>query len=112
MPAYLIVRVEVTDWEKYREYMRHTPRIIAEHGGRFVVRGGEAVTLEGGPSAQRVVVLEFPNLDHAKTFYESPDYRRARAIRAGGGEAHIIAVEGYPDADWQNALAASRLESF
>jgi uncharacterized protein (DUF1330 family) len=112
MPAYVIVHVEVTDWEKYRAYMRHTPRIIAEHGGRFIVRGGEAVTLEGAPSAQRVVVLEFPSLDHAKAFYNSPDYTRARAIRAGGGEAQIIAVEGYPDADWQSVLAASRLERF
>jgi uncharacterized protein (DUF1330 family) len=112
MPAYIIVRVEVTDWDKYREYMRHTPRLIAEHGGRFIVRGGESITLEGAPSAQRLVVVEFPTLDHAKTFYDSPGYRQARAIRAGGGDAQIIAVEGYPDADWQAMLAASQLESF
>jgi uncharacterized protein (DUF1330 family) len=112
MPAYMIVRVEISDWEKYREYMRHTPRIIAEHGGRFIVRGGESVTLEGAPSAQRLVVVEFPSLDQAKAFYDSPDYRRARAIRAGGGEAEIVAVEGYPEADWQAVLAASQMESF
>jgi uncharacterized protein (DUF1330 family) len=112
MTAYVIVHVEVTDWEKYRDYMRHTPRIIAEHGGRFIARGGEAVTLEGPPSSQRVVVLEFPSLEHAKAFYHSPDYTHARALRAGGGDAHIVAVEGYPDADWQRVLAASRLESF
>jgi uncharacterized protein (DUF1330 family) len=112
MPAYVIVHVEVTDWEKYREYMRHTPRIIAEHGGRFIVRGGESVTLEGAPSARRLVVVEFPSLDQAKAFYDSPDYRRARAIRAGGGDAHIVAVDGYPEADWKNQLAASQQESF
>jgi uncharacterized protein (DUF1330 family) len=112
MPAYLIVHVDVTDWDKYRDYMRHTPRIIAEHGGRFIVRGGEAVTLEGAESSQRVVVVEFPDLERAKAFYHSADYTRARELRQGGGDAHIVAVESYPDADWQKVLAASRLESF
>jgi uncharacterized protein (DUF1330 family) len=107
MPAYLIVRVDITDPEQYREYMRHTPRIIAAHGGRFIARGAEPLTLEGPPSKQRVVVIEFPSMEQAKTFYDSPDYRRARAIRADAGSAHIVAVEGYPDADWQAALAAS-----
>src|SRR5277367_6973906 len=63
MPAYMIVHVSITDPEKYREYTRHTPRIIAAHGGRFIVRGGESVTLEGEPSQQRVVVVEFPSLE-------------------------------------------------
>jgi uncharacterized protein (DUF1330 family) len=112
MPAYIIYRAAVTDWAKYREYMKHTPRIIAEYGGRFVVRGGEPVTLEGPPSEERVVVLEFPSLEQAKRFYDSPDYTKARALRAGAGEARMIAVEAYPDEDWQKVLAASQLESF
>jgi uncharacterized protein (DUF1330 family) len=107
MPAYLVVRVDITDPERYREYMRHTPRIIAEHGGRFIARGAEPVTLEGPPSNQRVVVIEFPSMEQAKAFYASPDYTRARSIRAGAGAAHMVAVEGYADADWQAALAAS-----
>ena len=107
MPAYLVVRVDITDPDKYREYMRHTPRIIAEHGGRFIARSANPVTLEGPSVAQRVVVIEFPSLQHAKAFYDSPDYRRARNIRAGAGSAHILAVEGYPEAEWQAALAAS-----
>jgi uncharacterized protein (DUF1330 family) len=112
MPAYIIYRAAVTDWDKYREYMKHTPRIIAEYGGRFVVRGGESVTLEGPESSQRVVVLEFPSLEHARLFYDSPEYTKARAIRAGAGEAQMIAVDAYPDADWEKSLAASQRESF
>jgi uncharacterized protein (DUF1330 family) len=112
MPAYIIYRAAVTDWDKYREYMKHTPRIIAEYGGRFIVRGGASVTLEGPPGDERVVVLEFPTLEQAKLFYDSPEYTKARAIRADAGEARMFAVEAYPDADWQSVLAASRLESF
>ncbi len=37
MPAYLIARVEVTDWPRYREYTKATPGAVARHGGRFIV---------------------------------------------------------------------------
>ena len=47
MSAYVIGLVEITDLQQYREYMKHTPRLINQFGGRFVARGGEAVTLEG-----------------------------------------------------------------
>src|ERR1700747_3807260 len=47
MPAYIIARVEVTDWVRYREYTKATPEVIAHYGGKFIVRGGESVTLEG-----------------------------------------------------------------
>jgi uncharacterized protein (DUF1330 family) len=112
MPVYLIAEVEVTDPTRYRDYMRHTPRLVAEHGGRFVARGAAPVVLEGPPTSKRIVVIEFPSMEHAKSFYDSPDYVRARAIRAEASTAQVVVIESYPEADWQSALAASQLESF
>lgn len=112
MPVYLIAQVEITDPERYRDYTRHTPRLIAEHGGRFIARGAAPLVLEGPPTTKRIVVIEFPSVDHAKAFYNSPDYVRARAIRNEASTAQLVVIEGLPDADWQAALAASQLESF
>ena len=47
MSAYVIVEVEVHDPVLYEEYKKLTPISIAPYGGKFVVRGGEAHTLEG-----------------------------------------------------------------
>ena len=47
MAAYLIATVNVTDFDRYKEYTKVTPGIITKFGGRFLVRGGEVVTLEG-----------------------------------------------------------------
>ncbi len=47
MAGYIIARVTVTDPEKYQDYTAVTPGLIAKFGGRFLVRGGETVTLEG-----------------------------------------------------------------
>jgi len=94
MPAYIIARVEVTDWARYREYMKLTPAVIAQYGGRFIARGGEPVTLEGPPETQRVVILEFPSLDQAQAFYQSPEYHAVKKLRAGAATAQFVLVDG------------------
>jgi uncharacterized protein (DUF1330 family) len=105
--AYIIARVDVRDWDAYREYMRHTPRVIQKFGGRFIARGGETVTLEGPEETLRVVLIEFPSLEQAKAFYKSPEYARTKRLRAGGGEAQFVAVEGYPAEEWEEAARES-----
>ena len=94
MAAYMIAKVNVTDWDKYNEYIKVTPGIIAKYEGRFIVRGGETVTLEGPQEKWRIVVVEFPDLAKAKAFYHSPEYAAAKEIRAGAAEAQFVAVEG------------------
>jgi uncharacterized protein (DUF1330 family) len=74
MAAYMIARVNVTDWDQYNEYIKVTPGIISKYDGRFIVRGGEMVTLEGPEEKWRIVVVEFPDLAKAKEFYYSPEY--------------------------------------
>jgi uncharacterized protein (DUF1330 family) len=94
MPAYIIVRVEVTDWERYREYTKRTPAVIAQYGGKFIVRGGEHVTLEGPAETRRLVVIEFPGLEQAKAFYHSKEYTEVKALREGAALGQLVAVEG------------------
>ncbi len=95
MPAYLIARVQISNWERYREYTQATPAAIAKFGGKFLVRGGETVTLEGPPEPGRIVVIEFPSLAEAKAFYNSEDYARARKLREGAATGQFIAIEGW-----------------
>jgi uncharacterized protein (DUF1330 family) len=94
MPAYVIARVQVTDWGQYREYMKTTPAAIARFGGRFVVRGGEMITLEGTQETGRVVIIEFPSLDQARAFYHSEEYSRAKKLREGAATGQFLAIEG------------------
>ena len=63
--------------------------------GRFIVRGGETVTIEGPDVDERVVVLEFANLDQAVACFSSPAYEEARKFRLGAAEMRLFAVEGF-----------------
>ena len=94
MAAYIIARINVTDWDKYDEYIKVTPGIIAKFGGRFIIRGGETVTLEGPEEKWRIVVVEFPDLAKAKEFYYSAEYADARQIREGAALAQFVAISG------------------
>lgn len=94
MAAYLVVRVNVTDQNKFREYLKATPAIITKHEGRYIARGGEMVTLEGPPETRRIVIIEFPSLEKARQFYDSSEYQDARRLREGAAVGEIIVVEG------------------
>jgi len=92
--AYVITRVNVTDPDQYEKYKALSPAAVAESGGRFIVRGGESVTLEGPEETRRLVVLEFGDVDSATAFYDSEKYRHARDVRAGAAEFEMVVVEG------------------
>jgi uncharacterized protein (DUF1330 family) len=92
--AYLLVQVDVTDVERYQEYGKHSPAIVAKYGGRYLARAGRTVTLEGTPAKSRVVVIEFPSMARARAFYDSAEYVAARKLRAGAGDAQFVIVEG------------------
>ena len=94
MPAYLFANIEVTDPALYEEYRKGVPATIAQYGGRYVARGGAAEGLEGGYAPKRVVLLEFPSLERAKAWWDSPEYRPLRAIRQRASRGDLILVDG------------------
>lgn len=98
MPAYIIANVAVTDPAAFEAYRKLAQEAIAHHGGRYLARGGATTALEGAPKPARVVVLEFPTVDAAKRFYNSPEYSAARRARDGAARIDMFVVEGYAPA--------------
>ena len=94
MPAYVIAETDVHDLEQYARYKAASPGAIAAGGGRFIARGGELAVLEGDWRPNRLVLVEFEDLEAAKRWYDSPEYREARRLREGAATLHIVAVEG------------------
>ena len=94
MSAYLIAKVNVTDMEQYKEYMKLTPAIIEKFGGKFIARGGQMVTLEGPEENNRLVLVEFPSFERVVEFYNSDEYQHAVSVREGAATASFIALDG------------------
>ena len=94
MPAYIYGNVHITDTALYETYRRDVPALVAAHGGRYLVRGGDVSVLEGSGVPHRQVVLEFPDMAHLKAFYHSPEYQRLVAIRQRASTGTLFAIDG------------------
>ena len=94
MSAYVIVDIDVTNPEGYKEYARLAPAAVTLFGGRYIVRGGANETLEGDWHAKRLVILEFPNRESAKAWLNSPEYAPARKLHHQHAKSNMVLVEG------------------
>lgn len=92
--AYVIASVTVTNPAQYDEYRKLSSEAMRVHGAEVCVRGGNVEVLEGDWAPGRIVVLKFPSVEAARAFYDSPEYRKARAARAGAAIMRLAVVEG------------------
>ena len=93
--AYIIVDMQITDMEQYKQYMAAAPAAVAAAGGEYLVRGGRFETLEGQWQPGRIAMLRFPDYAAAKAFYDGEMYRAARTKRLGTTEFfNMVLVEG------------------
>ena len=92
--GYWIYRADVTDAEQYKRYIDANAAAFRKYGGRFLVRGGRAETLEGEWPNRRRVLLEFPSLDAAKRWWDSPEYEKPKALRQAHSNGRLILLEG------------------
>ena len=98
MTAYVLNDMEITDPALFEEYKKLTPATVAQYGGRFLVRGGRTETLEGEWSPKRLVILEFPSVEQARAWADSPEYAPAKRLRQMASKSNLIVVEGLPPA--------------
>ena len=94
MAAYLIADIEVVDAEKYEQYRRQVAATVEKFSGRFLVRGGSHVVLEGEWNLERLVVIEFPSMDALQAWYRSAEYAPLIRLRQSAARGRLIAIEG------------------
>jgi uncharacterized protein (DUF1330 family) len=96
MPAYVVVEIEVTDPVLYEDYKKLSAPAVALYGGKYLARGGKTEALEDDWAPTRLVILEFPTLEQAKTWWNSPEYTQAKQIRWKAADTRMTVIEGLP----------------
>ncbi len=92
--GYWMAKVDITDPERYKDYVAATAEPFAEYGAWFLVRGGRHQLLDG-LGRQRYVVIAYRDVETARACYFSPGYQRARAIRQSASVADLVLISGY-----------------
>lgn len=95
MPAYVIAQVSVTDPEKFPAYQKLAAPAVEKYGGKYLARGGDTEVLEGDWAPPRLVILEFPSMDAAREFYNSPEYTEAKEARKDSANFVLTLTDGY-----------------
>lgn len=92
MSALWIAHVTVTDEDAYKKYAAGATVAIADHGGKFIARGGRFVQLEG-KERPRNVVARFADIETAERCYHSPAYQAALEFAKGASERELMIIE-------------------
>jgi uncharacterized protein (DUF1330 family) len=98
-PAFVIVeRLATTGPESIQQdYAKLAREILPKYGAKYLARSQRNVLLEGeGGAPCCMAILEFPNMDAVKRWYESPENREASKVRQSGAKFRLVAIEGLP----------------
>ena len=94
MAAYFVfTRQSTLDPKELDTYSKMAPATLAGHPVTARVAYGHHEVIEG-PEIEGIVILEFPTVEAAKAWYNSPSYRAAREHRFKGAEYTAVIVEG------------------
>lgn len=97
MSAYLLLEAKISDPVAYQSYEALAQLAIDTYHGKPRACGGHVEVLEGlWTPPERLVVIEFDSAVQAKTFYNSPEYRTARAACKDAASMNILVVQGLP----------------
>jgi uncharacterized protein (DUF1330 family) len=94
MSVYVVAQINITNPDLFKKYGEKVAPIVAQYGGRYLVRGGSLENLEGKLSRNRLVVIEFDSKDSAKRWYTSSEYAPLIKLRQEASEGEVLIVDG------------------
>ena len=90
---WIAVYEKIENMETLKKYAVKATTAIDKYSGKFLVRGGKNITLEGNPSP-RTVIVEFPTVDEEEKCYNSDEYQEAYSILKGSVKRNLQIIEG------------------
>jgi uncharacterized protein (DUF1330 family) len=89
--AYVISAVEgLVDESTVKRYAELAGPAIEHFGGRFIVSNSEPVVVEGESPSNYLSMVEFPSMEGAKAWYNSPEYAEARDLTPAAFRGRLL----------------------
>jgi uncharacterized protein (DUF1330 family) len=112
MTAYLINHLRIPNGVPKPENLLYLEKVEATfhpYGGRWLVLDAPVESLEGDWPGS-VVLMEFPDLDTARDWYNSAEYQEILPLRTSNAISDLILVEpvgpDFTSAEWAGELRA------
>ena len=95
MAAYCFFDIlEVIDPEKLEDYRNKVLSTVGHFSGRYLTVGGKCDLLEGDWRPVFPVLIEFPSLEQAHSWYDSDEYRELKALRLAATKCNAVFIQG------------------
>ena len=94
MSVYVIASLTIKDAVRFEDYKQTVAPSMEKYGGRFVARGGPIHVLEGAWPRERLIIGEFPSMERAREWWDSPEYAEPKALRQATADSELVIVQG------------------
>jgi uncharacterized protein (DUF1330 family) len=94
MTAYVLIDLDVHDLLTMSQYEAEVGPIIAQYGGKLLVKELNPDLYEGDWAPTLIVVLEFSNRAAVRAFYDAPEYQPVKALRSKASSSNGLIVVG------------------
>jgi len=94
MAGYILMDLEITDPDGFREYIKLAGPSVSQYGGKVLVGGAFSDILDGDWKPRRLSIAAFDSVEQVKRWYDSPEYAPAKALRLKVANAKVIVVPG------------------
>ena len=94
MAAYVFFDVVSVHPERMSAYRDKAFASLKSFGGKLVAATGNIDHREGARRPARIVMLEFPSMEKARAWYDSPEYQEVLPIRLDANRDKMVIFEG------------------
>ena len=94
MSVYAVGLINIADRDEYGKYEQGFMEIFERYEGKLLAVEEAPTVLEGEWPWTRTVLLEFPDEEKLKAWYESEAYQALAQHRFRGSEAAIAVIKG------------------
>jgi uncharacterized protein (DUF1330 family) len=91
--VYMIAEIKILNNELYVQYVEKVPKIVKKYGGRYLVRGGKITPMSGDWDPEKIIIIEFENIEQLKECFNSPEYLAVAPLRERSTIGKSIIVE-------------------
>ncbi len=94
MAAYAVAHMRNVNWNaSIVEYIQKISRTLEPHGGKFLVHGDNPVVMDGEFKGH-LVVIAFPSMEQARSWYFCKAYQEILAMRRDNSDSAVLLVDG------------------
>ena len=94
-PAYLITEITVKNEDGYtRQFLPARAKAIQDAGGKYIVRTGDSVAVAGQAPAQRILIVQFDDMDKLSAFVDSSAFKDSEDVGERYADIRVYGVEG------------------